>query len=765
MLIYVKKISVFIFLFLVSTQFVFSQNISRVAAEKVLEDVSFFSSLYPRLEGSVKEEKAIAHITDRFDNLNIKYSRNSLSSAKKGHSFSENINVRFEGEREDTLLILVPLNHPDSAAQAKDRSLSLALALAMAEELSLMRDPPAFSVEFVFLGGEFGNENRYPLGTKYFLDEYHPGYPVAALYLELLQFPKRIVVRSGDSGTVSPFWFIKRCSDSLGETDLFFLTLGNENQFHRLAFRKPESNIYYYLQKDIPTLGITGRYEGESSLTKADWTRNFLQFFVTFLEKNENGFGKPWDRHYLFFQVFTNYIIIDEPTYILLVLIGFALFYLYAHLFSYRFRIGMKALMRRIWNLPFLFLFLFIFLMLGTGVMNIILSLKNYPGFWKHAPVLFLAGKLGTAVLLFLIIYRPLHRLPFTSYPYFYSSAGIFTAIILFFAVSVVDISLGYYFLWALIIFLPLIRSKRTPIKYLLFFLSAAFIAKAFYDVFTLGKFQLMEVILTDTVIGNFVLALIIIPFMLIYLHIIQFSSFPVRVSSGFLRTVIGIMIFIALGGMFGYLFILQPFSRENPQPIKISEFAYSYSDTSELYLNSPAPIGNVILRYRDNRQIISGRTRNRNVSASFSEELLEIEKKSNSFLNRTHYKLIIEPMGNPHGLNLELQSNSDNFILFDANYPFTLDAPHRKAEIFIGYSPPYPLSIEFTVPSNIHVEAAITLEYRGDNIPYTLDLDGTRIDVERYVSYTKKVTVQDAPPAQAPSQEAPSQKEQESEA
>ena len=76
---------------------------------------------YPRPEGSPGEADAVQYITSVLTASGIEFERRSFAEYSGGHSFSTIIDVTIPGDGEDTLLIAVPLNHPEDADADSDQ--------------------------------------------------------------------------------------------------------------------------------------------------------------------------------------------------------------------------------------------------------------------------------------------------------------------------------------------------------------------------------------------------------------------------------------------------------------------------------------------------------------------------------------------------------------------------------------------------------------------------------------------------------------------
>ena len=137
------------------------------ASRAVLEAYSKIRSMHPRLEGSEGERQLLSFIEQRLEFLRVPYSRLDFSESDQNHSFSSCIVADVAGQREDTLILAVPINHPPEIREQFDGSINVAMALGIIEHIS--RATPPLSVKILFLGAEYGQTAEYPMGSRLFL--------------------------------------------------------------------------------------------------------------------------------------------------------------------------------------------------------------------------------------------------------------------------------------------------------------------------------------------------------------------------------------------------------------------------------------------------------------------------------------------------------------------------------------------------------------------------------------------------------------------
>ena len=157
--------------------------------------------------------------------------------------------------------------------------------------------------------------------------------------------------------------------------------------------------------------------------------------------------------------------------------------------------------------------------------------------------------------------------------------------------------------------------------------------------------------------------------------------------------------------------------------------------------ITSPAPIGRVnLLSDPYNREIISD-LREITIDAEEIPEIINILYESKLFLDRKNINLLLTAEGIPSKVRVFLESSED-IIIFDSNFPFSLSPESDSAEIFIGTNPPVPLNIIFTLPGDFTGYITAHIIYKTS--PYPLELTGDNIEIFKKIIIKQKISIVD---------------------
>jgi hypothetical protein len=156
-------------------------------------------------------------------------------------------------------------------------------------------------------------------------------------------------------------------------------------------------------------------------------------------------------------------------------------------------------------------------------------------------------------------------------------------------------------------------------------------------------------------------------------------------------------------------LVFLEPFSPERPQPVSATEVIDRISGIHRLELTSPAPLDGLLLRRGAATYAVSSDTRSYAVDLSGRPEPISVSTGRQEFLSRSRRSVSVRSALRPYRVDVVL-SSADEILIFDADFPVSTDAEARRAEFAIGPFPPNPLTVNFTVPRDIHTVAEIEL-------------------------------------------------------
>jgi hypothetical protein len=700
-------------------------------AQRVLADYATLQLYYPRPEGSPAERSVLRYVEARLEQLGLAFRRFDFQESDLDHSFSSCLSVTIQGEREDRLLLAVPLNHPLEASRDLDGSINIALALQLLERMQ--RSKPPISVEVLFLGAEFGEGPGYPMGSRLFLRSFTPAYRVMALYLNLRTIPTRVHIRPGGRGVEAPYWLIDRTTRALRAADLFFLLRGNETQIFRIGLTGERTIIEPFLAADYPAVSLEGEYAGLPAGGEQAWAASFLRFFDEFLASFRGGIPETWDRHYLFFQVRNFYFRISEQLYLGLLIAVLSAVLAYSLVATRRLRRYLRLLGRDFWVLPLYLLFVFLLLFLSTLALEGIQRLRNMSELWVSLPLPFLAFKLAVSLLIFFAALPLLRRLHISRRGSFYSAAALLFLLLDIVVVAVINISFTYYFLWAFLLGLLFSASPWRPLKLLAFLASPYWLVKTVLELFSLPVLRFTRFVLLSPLWGNMLLAVVLLPFILMFIRLRMVVPL-FRISNRRTRQVAGASVFAAvLLGLAVFFLSYSPYSRARPQPVTALYTFDQGGSLRRLRLESPAPLGR--LSVWDGRQFIAVDTRRRTWQENLppAEQLLVTQVVSQAFLDRRNITLDLQPRGEPVRVRLAV-SSAEEFVLYDASFPWERDPGGRRYALLIGANPPLPLAVQVTLPQGRSFSVEITLEYDQPPLEYRVYAPGK--SVRAHLSY-----------------------------
>ena len=705
-----KRTLSLIFLLLISAYSLAGQSIIRTPMGEILDDLSYFTSLYPRLEGSKEEKAAYLYIKKRLDADRISYTEKSLDELREAHSFSSSIIVDLPGRLPDTLNIVIPIDHHVRKQPGQDGSINIALGLALVREFAPRQLETGLRV--LFLGAEFSGPEGRQLGSMEFLTDFFPEEPQAFLYLSMDGISDEILLRAGGEKIVAPYWFVERTIDALEESALAYRFKESENQIHRLGMWHASTRIDPYLQAGFPGLTLEGRSSPEA-LNSTRWVTSFFTFFFSLLERNERGFPGQWDRHYLYFNILGAPFSIGEGDYLYLLLALLLIPLGYPFFMSRRFTRYLRTFLRNFWDIPVLLIMVFLFLLIGTWGLRGLFQIRDFPELWRHMPFISLLIKGGLALLQFFLFFGLLKKLPFSRHSAFYSSSAIFLLMLAVTVIAFLDVTMTYSLLWAFAFsFLFTIISSRFGMS-LCLLLSTLLVGKSFYDVFSEGAMTVIEFILLSPFWGNLFLALLILPFLLMVIRLDFLFRHPTYMQQKIILRNAGILASTATLIGILYLFGFSPYSETVPQPVEVIEKIDGNAQSRLVRIQSDAPIEALMLAGPGSPQSIITGVRQISFESPVDEELIQTEIERESFLDRERFLISLSARVPPEHILLQFSGRGE-FLVYDVNFPFTLNPDRKSADIHIGRNPPLPLTVDIVFPASTVRSMRILAELSG---------------------------------------------------
>ena len=690
---------------------------------------------FPRPEGSSNEKKVLEYIENKLTADKIEFSRFEFNNSINYHSFSSSLIVKLKGNSSDTLLITIPLNHPVSAQSKSDGSINISLGLALINYFKNKKLP--LSIQINFMGAEFGKSADYPLGSTLFLEHFFPDYPVMQLYLNLDNIPRRLLIKSGGNKIVSPDWMITRCAQALRSVEIPFLLRGNENQLFRLGLSTEKNNSEPYLARDFPSLSFEGEYASLTETERRNWLFNFISFFDTFLEKFSGGIPEEWDRHYLFFQVYDFFLIINEKNYVIAIILLFFSIAVYILIYSRIFKRILFVLLRNLWIIFVIFILLFLYLQAASLILGGISYYKVNIDLWQSNPLLFLLLKVCLVLFFFSLTRNLLKFIPFIDYYNYYSSAGFFLLFIITLVVMFINISSAYYILWAFLFFMLSNIMKKMVLKILAFLVSTYWIAKSVIELFILKQPLFCKALLLSSVTDTLIIAVFLLPFILQVIALLKKAYFNLVENLHFLTILILLLASLGLGLYFA---VFIGHSEENLQTVSVKDLVDTDTGANTIELTDISPLGLINLWINNDYYYIDTRATRYIIPLQFIPDLMKIENTQQAFLDRKNITLSLTAKRLPVKVNLLITSEKE-FTLFDSNFPFRRRQMGTAYEILIGVNPPNPLPIQLTLPAGHTFQLQFNVEYT--EFPFRFEVTGMNKEFDSKLILKKTLKIE----------------------
>lgn len=732
-----------ILLMLLLTHLLFTQISLPPRYDLVLEILSDLENFFPRYEGSAAEKQVINYIENKLSYLNIPYSKDDFAGSDSFHSFSESIRVTIQGSKNDSIIFLIPINHPLDAEKETDGLINIALGLTFITHYSAKK--PLVTLQFVFLGAEYGDGVLYPLGSTLYLDDFCPDYPVMLLYFSFKNIPRRIIVGGAGQGRITPYWFTIRCSKALKEANVPFLISGNKNQIFRLGLAEGKTSIEPFLKARYPSISLSslsGIARQLSKSEKENWIFSFCTFIDILIQKSKQGIPEYWDQHYLFFQIYDFYLIIRENIILIVFIIVFGIVIIYALLYHNRIRTNIRNLIKHIWVVPLFFAATFVFLFLSTLVLQGILQLRLDFSLWEAYPFLFLVLKLALSILIFIFCLKFFRFIPIPMKRRFYATLTIFLLLINIFFISFINISFVYYYLWAFCFIFLAFLFKNRIIRLILILPSPYWIIKLVLDFFIfIPEPVFCRVVLFSLFKGNIIITLLMLPFICLIVNIFLFF-FPARhkrsrVQYNAVFLFFGLLTLILAASAF----FIPHFSENRPQEVTVQNIIDFENHTNQIEIDSPSPLGE--LSIWDEHTVFNLNTTSRKyiIPKKNIPDLLTIETAHTSFFDRNNVIITIQPDGTPNKIYFTVHADKE-FTLYDSTFPFKKMENGKDYEIQIGAYPPSPLEIQLTLPKNLSYEFSIHIDYV--NIPFRFKAFGKNKQIKTLLTLKKQVSLRE---------------------
>lgn len=706
----------------------------------ITHDMNSFSTLFPLKESSMHEKEAVQFIKNRLNALKVSYSEYTMDKTENLYSNSVILDAVFHGKTKDEIFLIIPLDTTGKTTK-KTAAYNISTALMLAE--SLQSKELRNTVHIVFMGAESGTSDAYPLGTEVYLNSYYPAHNSAFFYCNIVGIPAGINVSTSGTGSISPLWLLKKSIGALKKTKLPFTFRQGQNLIYRLKLNDKPSLIDKYFRNGYSAILF------QNTKNTAGVSAHLLLPYYTFLYTiaTEKGWVIPSDKnndkHYLFFKTGNTSIFVNEQQYVFFLIGLFSLMMIYPFLKTKRFKRYTKLLVRHLWTIPLLFILTFIFLTGSTYALKAILFFRSFPTLWKEVPLVWMLFKLIFSSFLFLLSLRLFKFLTKAHRGSFYSAAAIFFTILDVLFLSAMDITFALYLFPVLfMVFLfTTVRNRWFKLSFLL--LSTVMLVAGMINMFLGDSMRVIHIFLLSPIYGDLIISANLLPILLMIYRLRFLFHYKNTKTANKM-----IFIFDASIGLISvllslFLFLFNPFSPSNNQPLTIVENINMDSLTRKVTLKSPAPLGNLTIS--DNFSYISFTSKKRKITfqSQIPVNLPFISLTKTHFLNRAKYSLTYN--GNISADYIEIRIISDKrIILFDSNYSYKENNDLTEISFITGFSPPLNFFLTFTVPENFNGEILVTGKYTAPKNTITVKNHLFSIKREQFIKKILLITNSD---------------------
>lgn len=685
--------------------------------KQILSIEEELETFHPREENSRNERLLFSYLEEQFGINKVSYETIDYSRSETGHSFSKGYHVSINGDREDRLLLIIPLNNGENQNAMRSGSINIATGIQLMRIFSSYSPP--VSIDFLFLGAERGNEEIYPIGSRQFLKDFSEE-KSAAIYLDLEAPGDQLIIRNSSDEDLSPLWLVEKLSRLFIGNELDVSTESIESLAFQSGFESAPSLINTYISAEVPMVLLQSRPSDTLYMPEDQWLNSFVESILAFILHYQEGFPTEWDRHYIIAEFEGLIFTLGEKDGIILFTIISASLLLVLLFKSRNLHLNLKRFRNHIWTLPLLFFLTFLYLFLATLIIEDISGLRDYPDFWMQFPLLFLLFKIFLSLFLysgFLFIIRGISVSPSH---HFYTYSAFLAVIISLITVMIINISFSYFFLWSLLGISIFMMSRNKTVKRIAIIITPLPLLYVGFRIFSEPYYEICRFLLTSRISGNIFFTIIIMPSLMLLSSLNHFLHRFHRHRKSF-RNTLSLFLWGGLAILTLYhILTIKTFNEENSQPVFIEEVIDLTESSRSISISSPAPVGDIDLELDQQTLRLKDVGRQAQITAPMISGMLEVQSQSSTFLDRLSIRYDIEALGSPDKVSIELQSDNP-LILFDSNFPSEMSADGKNVRFYIGSNPQLPLTLDIILSRTAEPQMNIDLEY--SDFPYQFSL------------------------------------------
>lgn len=501
------------------------------------DDLEVLQTMTPRLAGSEAERVTMHYVESRLQTMGAVYT--VLPSATMSTAAGALV-ASVPGRSERTLALVVPLDHSADAASGYRGSAGIVAALR-AVELAV-QSPPPLTLRVIFIGGEHGPADRTGLGSARLVADSALQDPTAVIYLRFDAVGDPILIRTSGRVAQTPRWLLSAAAHALDQIRLPFSVRSTSNQLSRIGVPIGSTMIEPFLAAGHPAIELAGRHSGVDSGTNTvridSWIDDLGHFVESLSDRMVTVDVSGWEQYYLFMQVGPLRLTLDEIGVVASVMVALSFSIALVFLLPRTLRRYRRQLLRLGWMMPLLAVGTYVALTAATVLLSSLLIVRDLPSLWQTSPALALAFKGSTTLLLIVIPVKVLamllaprlsardivpagERARGLSLESGVLSAGAAALLpVIIAAAAIIDPAASLPFICAYLGTLLFSLADLRVVKAV--WLAAAFAVPAAVvaDLIVVGADGLLHVLLLSSGIGNTVLMLALLPFVLMGLRL-----------------------------------------------------------------------------------------------------------------------------------------------------------------------------------------------------------------------------------------------------
>ena len=508
-------------------------------------DLAALETMAPRPAGSAAEIEVMRYVEARLQALAVPHAVHPSGA----------VVASVPGRYDQTLALVVPLDHAPHAVAGHDGSTAIAAALHVVERAARNRLP--LSLQAVFVSGDHGarastapDSAALAAGSAVLAASGVLHEAAVVVYLNMPAIPDRLVLRTDGLAMQTPRWLLEAAADAIDHTGLPFTARSTANQLARIGLPLQPSMADPYLASDYPAIELAGRYSGTRTAAVDAWVEDFATVIEALHPRVASASGDEWERHYLFVRIGELRLTLDEIGVIASVATALALALALAVLVPRRLHPYRRLLLRHAWLLPIAAVAVYVALTTATALLAALLAVRDLPSLWQRLPGPALAFKGTTALLLVMVAAKVLaqaaaawrtHTLHGGAAPepdpdpaqrrrpeagaLSAGAAALLPAVVA--AVTAIDPTASLPFVCAYAGSLLFCLARLRAAKVIWLAVSVAAPAAAVADLIGAGADGLLESLLVSSMTGNALLTLALLPFVLMALRLTLRPSEP----------------------------------------------------------------------------------------------------------------------------------------------------------------------------------------------------------------------------------------------